>query len=248
MNNDCVAFKYRSINKYLIESLVHSHIYFAEPSKLNDPFDCQINLRDVFCRALKLANGNKKNIFIEALKNKALFSQWTQKYRDVGVFSFSLNGDNALMWSHYADEHRGVRLRYRFSDDFLKKDEHKIQGKCPVSYDDNALVQWLINIPNEPPDELINNFPEEVAKIVLTSKSLAWKHEEELRLVRQSSGTLKISTDCLEEICFGLRTPPADIDMITKLAKQYTRCIKFSLANRNETDFGVTYNNFSPMS
>ena len=34
-----IFYKYKSINKYLIESLEEKYLYYASPSELNDPFD-----------------------------------------------------------------------------------------------------------------------------------------------------------------------------------------------------------------
>lgn len=44
MNTLNTLFKFRTINKYLIESLVNPSIFFPKPENLNDPFDCRPNL------------------------------------------------------------------------------------------------------------------------------------------------------------------------------------------------------------
>jgi hypothetical protein len=44
-NESFVLYKYRAINKRLIESLINQTLYFARPDELNDPFDCRIDLQ-----------------------------------------------------------------------------------------------------------------------------------------------------------------------------------------------------------
>ena len=38
-------FKFRVINKYLLESLMQGALYFASPEELNDPFDCNLDIK-----------------------------------------------------------------------------------------------------------------------------------------------------------------------------------------------------------
>ena len=60
MGDDYLYFKFRAINKYMIESLVNPSLYFAKPNTLNDPFDCLIDLRNTFSRAVHLTTGNRR--------------------------------------------------------------------------------------------------------------------------------------------------------------------------------------------
>lgn len=46
-----ILYKFRKIDKRLIESLVNQNLYFANPTSLNDPFDCQIDLEAALKRA-----------------------------------------------------------------------------------------------------------------------------------------------------------------------------------------------------
>ena len=58
MNDESfVLYKFRAIDKHLIESLVSQSLYFARPDALNDPFDCQIDLKAALKRAESSAGG-----------------------------------------------------------------------------------------------------------------------------------------------------------------------------------------------
>ena len=111
---DYLYFKYRAVNKRLIESLVNSTLYFARPAILNDPFDCQLDLPGSFRRAASSSSGRRSEWLQSALENPVFHTQFAKRLAEVGVCSFSLNLDKSLsasaLWSHYADEHKGVCL------------------------------------------------------------------------------------------------------------------------------------------
>lgn len=49
---------------------------------------------------------------------------------------------------------------------------------------------------------------------------------------------MNIDRPLITKICFGLRTPPEDIALVTKLAKDYSAGVTFTHMVRNETEFG----------
>ncbi len=88
---DYLYFKFRSINKHLIESLVNSSLYFARPDELNDPFDCRPDLRKSLLRAASLATGRQKSFLQSALNDGQKFIEsWKARFESFGICSFSL--------------------------------------------------------------------------------------------------------------------------------------------------------------
>lgn len=238
-NDDFLYFKFRAINKHLIESLVAPSLYFASPDALNDPFDCQLDIRASFARAAETTTGTRKTSLVAALRKKGLLESFSKQFRAFGVCSFSLlkNGfDEPLLWSHYADSHKGVCLLYRFPLAFLN-DSKNIVGVDTVKYESDILTNWLQNSSIEPS---AREFVTELTKIYLTAKSPSWSYEQEARIIRPRVGTLAIPYGTLEQVCFGLRTPQEDIKLITTLAKQYSGCRKFCQVVRGKNDFGMT--------
>jgi len=75
-----------------------------------------------------------------------------------GVLCFSLSWHNPLLWSHYADKHRGVALGFDVQDQILKA----------VSYVEQRPVLKEISI--------------EVAHWLLFTKYVDWKYEQEARV------------------------------------------------------------------
>ncbi len=238
MSTDYLFFKFRPINKFLIESLVSPSVYFSNPSNLNDPFDCQLDIRKSFSRAVEKAQGNRKKALHSILNTDGALNRFSEHFKSIGVCSFSRlenSFDEPLLWSHYADGHKGVCLLYRFTEDFLNNPE-EIIGVSEVKYGVDILTDWLANseiLPNQ-------DFVTELIKVILTAKSTAWRNEKEVRIIRPSSGNFTIPHGCLEQICFGLRTPTSDIELVKKLAEEYSGCSRFYKIEHADTDFGIS--------
>ena len=237
MDDDYLYFKFRKIDKHLIESLVSRELYFAKPDTLNDPFDCRLDLEKSFTHAASSATDAQATKLKEALSSPKLLKQWETQFSSVGICSFSLCSDETLLWSHYADQHKGVCLLYRFSQLFLIDSKNRILGVSKVAYENDRLTEWLksASLDQNDPD----NFRNELTKIYLTAKSPAWKYEKEARIIRFDPGPFPVPHGCLEQICFGLETPRTDVDLVTKLAMSYHKGIKFCRMIRNESDFGI---------
>jgi hypothetical protein len=101
------------------------------------------------------------------------------------------------MWSHYTDGHKGVCLLYRFPESFLLDKRNKILGVDKVRYDSDALTNWLKTGAIDPSDP--EEFVVELTKIFLTSKSPAWKYEDEVRIIRSEHGRFAIPGSFLEQ-------------------------------------------------
>lgn len=236
---DYLYFKFRKINKHLIESLVNSSLYFAKRDRLNDPFDCQLDLHKSWARAALSVTGKRKEWLQSTLDNPIFLNRFSSGLEEVGVCSFSLGLDKPLstsvLWSHYADEHRGVSLLYRFPAAFLLDSKNKILGVDTLKYGHDVLMEWLKDAPME-----LGNFLDGLLKIYLTAKSPAWEYEKEARIIRLEHGLFNIPREFLEQVCFGLLTPPTDIELVEKLAREYCGCKKFCRIIRDEkSDFGI---------
>lgn len=243
-SSDFLLFKFRPINKYLIESLINSQLYFAAPSQLNDPFDCQLDLRKAISRAESLTQGQRNRI-LKYLPQKMgdFIEQWQGQFKNHGVCSFTkylIDPEvSPLMWTHYADQHRGVCLLYRFELAFLAEEKNCF-GISDVEYDDDRLTSWLCN---EAPlgKEDFKKLVEGMTKIYLTSKSSAWSYERERRWIRDRHGLFDIPRGSLFQVSFGLNTPKTDIDLVTELADKYCGCNKFFRIVRGKNDFGLEH-------
>lgn len=234
-------YKYRAINKRMIESLINQTLYFARPDALNDPFDCRIDLQKAFERAIISATGERRDFLSSFLANPEFFKNWRATFDKMGVCSFSKKTIEetpleTLMWAHYADDHRGVRLKYQFRGASLMGDmatTQEVVTSQNVEYLDDPLVPWLV----EKASMDLTEFAKGLAIRYLRTKSPAWAYEQEARIIRQKSCSFKLKDVLLAEVCFGLRTAQDDRELIVKLAQSYCGGVKFSHMVPDETRF-----------
>lgn len=85
-----VLFKFRDVNKYLIDSLVKGYLYFAHPDRLNDPFDCQVDIKRSSHNAMSKLSGNKKANLAKLAGLERYFDQIQKDTGKAGICSFSL--------------------------------------------------------------------------------------------------------------------------------------------------------------
>ena len=114
---------------------------------LNDPFELlPINLRDKRLRTL-------------------LHSTREQFHQEYGVLCFSRAWSNPVLWSHYADKHRGICLGFDVADELIK----------PISYVPR-LAQVSIN--SKFTKESLVRF---IKEQFLFTKFVGWQYEDEVR-------------------------------------------------------------------
>ncbi len=158
---------------YVCRMIENREIFCADPSTFNDPFDCNI--------ATHLKGFLKK----------------------LGVACFSGDqADNVLMFSHYADRHRGIALVFDVVTDGLLG-ELSFLGFCQkVNYVDD--LSNLLDCKNDAAAH----------KTVLT-KYKKWEYENEYRVFADldeidPSPIRHYECGELTGVIFGLHTPSAD--------------------------------------
>jgi hypothetical protein len=139
--------------------------------------------------------------------------------KSVGVLCFTSKNDNHLMWSHYADSHKGFCLGYK-----RNSEENVWRATRPVNYVDditdlfNGIVgnisKWKVR-DHRPPEEVIKN-----AEKVIYTKNSQWAYENEWRLIdgNTGSGLTRIPVD-ISRIIFGFRMPTTDKQAVYNLTK-----------------------------
>lgn len=164
------VYKYTSINKYLFESLIRGELWFSSPSDFNDPFDSSLPI-DFAIESYKRTEGwqtNRDMIVKEQIRivQPLNFSNRLEELRKkVGVCCFSSVNDNLIMWSHYANHHKGLLLKFDVAE--LAKHFNRIER---VTYTDKIdFVDY-----DSPAEDLITK--------LLIRKSTHWKTEKEVRI------------------------------------------------------------------
>ena len=235
--NEIILFKYRQISPYLKKELEDSTIYFALPEKLNDPFDCQVNIEKCLYGAIKESKGRAKK-YLEALTRIPNFSENLQNaLSNVGICSFTKTLENPLMWAHYADNHRGVCLLYKFPETFFADERNKMIGLAGTDYGDSPLRTWFKKVAPTLGKPGCTKMGVALSKKLFTVKGKCWDYEQEVRAIRESPGPVDIPRSCLIQICFGLRTPEAVVDEIREVTSGDN--VSFYKIVHDDTDFGI---------
>jgi Protein of unknown function (DUF2971) len=198
---------YDSREQYFLDMIEESYIYFNNPSEFNDPFDYHIPIitdatqeeYEAFLRQVSTEPKTDEEIRIRAKElcaNPADTYEYINRlvyellYKD-GVACFSNTNNNVLLWSHYANKHRGICIEYD-----LEKVVEEHMYPMPVIYGDLPKFNYIT-------DSRRNATASNLARY----KSTHWKHEEELRIISQIQGKNFISKDCVNAVITGCRYP-----------------------------------------
>jgi hypothetical protein len=133
-----------------------------------------------------------------------------------GVFSLSETWKSPLMWSHYADEHRGICIEYNTAL-IPHPNIAAVDYRSPRSIKASDLIAWKMKASSEAERRVYNTY--------FFAKSPEWRYEKEWRDISQSIGVTN-SHFPVTAIYFGLRCASAVITSIVKLFN-YERDISF---------------------
>lgn len=216
-------YKYRSI-KSAVEFLKNNSIYFSNYKEFNDPFESACKKRldytpneyfdafqrmgsDFFSSALKA-----EEIRQGYVNGKDLLKQSTDEILNgFAYFCMAEDPDNILMWSHYADSHKGCCFKFD-----LLQDLETFFVTVPVDYKSEYPVF----------DTLSGN-PVNIIK----QKSPDWIYENEHRTIKVNKhGLVEIKKEVLVEIIFGCRTSKSSKTRIRNLVFHNGFNVSFSEA------------------
>lgn len=161
------------------------------------------------------------SILMDAL-GKQLKESILKKYK---IFCLTNSYDNTLMWSHYADKHKGICVEY----DFNTASEELVSMLFPVNYSNKRPVIFGRQI-FERNDELIK----EIIKSMLI-KSKEWSYENEWRILFPNSfldENYNYNTPKIKRIYFGVNVTEKKYNSLVKKIKKYDNtieCIKLKL-------------------
>jgi hypothetical protein len=180
----------------LEEILVNNRIFYSKAESFNDPFEFD----GVRLRAHK--DDEKGEVGCKLLKR-------------CGIISFSSQNENILMWSHYADSHRGVALRFRGEPDHFYSEGN--QGRViRVTYG-NKIIEKSNTVFSDH-----NGIFEKMSR-----KACCWKYEQEYRVFKvpstfhsdDATGIHPFNSRLIDAIFLGLRVGEEEQDKIVELAK-----------------------------
>jgi Protein of unknown function (DUF2971) len=232
-------FKFSPIGKNLIDSLIKGYIYCASPASLNDPLDCRVDLRAALRRAIESTDGIARTNLETQIASEEFLSRIQSRAQTVGIASFSSGLLKPMMWSHYADHHRGVCLHYRIPSSFIDYDKNGIIGISSVFYGQNVLTEALIAMAPDLHNLNQLTLVREIMPRLFTAKGEDWSVENEIRIVRKTPGQLLIDRKFLVKACFGMATPQQDIDLVRGIIERCGDTVTFCKAEPSDQDFNI---------
>ena len=180
-----------------------SQIFLAPIDTLNDPFEANVKIHEEsfeFGRFLKLLPRFEYNQSIKdaELSFINLVADFIKNSKSFGVYSLSQSHDDELLWTYYADSHRGFCVEY----DLDKLKEYKIptEPSIQVEYQDEIPELTSLDIIHLKKNEEI------LQKKLLGTKSKRWEHENEIRIITGQTGLYDYDYRSLKSIYFGYRS------------------------------------------
>ncbi len=243
-----IVYKYRPIDEYTEKLLIKNELFFPRHKDLNDPFECQTeyigraNCLRRFLYFMKYSNeqNNDKRLISKlkfastALKPhfskekeshaiKKVNEYYRNKIDNAGIVAFTDIRDSILMWSHYADNHKGICLQFDFS-------------KAPLFRKDPF---WNVVYRKKYP--AINfysfNANKNFRKGCMT-KSHVWKYENEKRIVWENGGiSQQFYPSALIGVIFGCSVEGQNKKRILKLLRDRNLPITIYEAKMNIQEF-----------
>ena len=220
-----VFYKYRPANDFTIALLEKQEMKFSFAEEYNDPFDSKLIMNvdsstDSILQRLERTPipEKKKQIIRNRIKGGEVTNEeYMRLAYEVGkrtIMSTCFAGDpeNLLLWSHYADSHKGICIGIRdCSSTDISAMKFNVEGFCTeneeplssglfpvykVNYSDSGIVEW------KPFEGDIQTFID-----VHRNKAKCWEYEEEYRLIVPrgafTSKILRFDPHFLKEVYLG---------------------------------------------
>lgn len=190
-----ILYKYMSWplkgENYARELIESNEIYLTRPTAFNDPYDVEIvpviegeksEIVDKLVEErLQIYSEEKKKYFESSIRNevkdyssdvlKNICNEFIQhRQKTTAVLCFTDSPSNMLMWSHYADSHKGICLEFDTEKNEL----------TPNVFDKIYQVEYTKSYPK------INFITEEKSEFyrkVYSTKYSDWKYEHEYRAI-----------------------------------------------------------------
>lgn len=214
-----IAYKYRCGSGVLtakgkdvfyrdIDLLAQNKIYIPTIRQLNDPTENLVNDTPIKYTLKWLSK------FIQNESAIGTFQDAYREFRDIfsnaGIYSLSTNYASELMWAYYANGHRGYAIIF---------DTSILNASMNGTRRSRSVYEFYVKYVRFVPMLNISIFAKKdensvIAKL-LGTKSRAWRHESEYRLIFNKGGQiLEIDYRAIKGIIFGALMSDNDIEYI----------------------------------
>jgi len=174
--------------KYTQDIFLRKRLFLPLSASLNDPTEGAFTIEPPD-RPLKTASVDEHRSWAnQAWGMASVVAAQRNKAR---ILSLTTNEANPLMWSHYADSHRGICIG--FSTEACQD----LKKVFPVKYSDK-----IVNIGGKHSDGLFSK------------KHTAWSYEQEWRLATDKQEYVDLPDNSIVSVIFGGRVDSRDADWV----------------------------------
>lgn len=193
-------YKYRSLQdlKRFLDIIVNKRLYGARYLSLNDPMEGQFefDLNDSFTQPAL------QQLFDE--RAKTIICSLSKKCNSKGI------PNNGILWSMYADEHKGCCIEVEVDDpDWIKRD---------------VFYSSLPPIVDNPNIQVVD---------ILSIKFNQWAYEDEVRYINTDPKTPYLNVK-IKAVYLGIRMSKEDVEFYTSLIHSIDKEIEVRQIKRNE--------------
>lgn len=241
----------------IIES---SRIWFSTHDQFNDPFDClpayKISASPAevqrYIRRLLQRNAagdrnsrrRKASSILSITEHRRAFEANIQISAkkivgEVAILSLSSDPSHVLMWSHYADSHGGLCLRFKRGGA-----RNFFSFANPVIYSDKRPVY-----------DRVRDGDEVIVDKLLLAKAAFWSYEQEWRVLVHpeqyfyppgGNGLVRFPSHVLDGIIFGAKTPLDNIRQIISRVRQVGLSLQYYKAEINDERYVLNIFDLDP--
>jgi hypothetical protein len=192
-----------------------------EITMLRDQYKAGLGLKRLLENLRAIASGVVEH---EKRADPYYVQKWTEMKRRHRVICFSAIANNILMWSHYADGHKGIVLGFKIEGARAPEVSYSREIKSSITLED--FVKYVTSQGPVPK-------PERPFESAAYTKSPDWEYEKEIRALRfiqpesEMFSDFEFNPDELKEIYFGCRTPEYSKEEIFAAANTFEAPIAF---------------------
>ncbi|MCU9947481.1 DUF2971 domain-containing protein [Pseudomonas sp. PDM13] len=153
--------------------------------------------------------------------------------------------EKLLMWSHYSDGLRGMRLEF---DTGALLDSLEVPS--------GAVIAHPVKYVSEPPTVSVMDYLsllsdkisfKDCAEIVFNRvafKNTAWEYEQEYRIISHQAGMARYSPDAIKEVVFGEKMPDRQKRIAYKLLRAHGSNTKFKVAKISRWNYEIVFEEY----
>lgn len=259
-------YKFREFDSkgYYKALLSKNVLFFSSPRHFNDPFDCKVfpkynfgtdaEILRKFIEMVRNKSPNAPESFIKkqanlefkknisSIRNPDQFLSRANKHVEnfYGICSLTENKSNLLMWSHYADSHKGFCVEF---------DAKKLLEICQnyITIKELIILRKIIYSKSYP---LINPYDRDYDNSFfdwVITKSNDWEYENEWRLIyfKHPDNKIDFPDSIISSIYFGAKCIDEHIIEIKQLLKNKKIIPKLYKAFLRDDEFGIEFKQIS---